>query len=596
LSGHGLPTYVRAWPDTNGLSDAAIVAAALRDLRPDHRFAFLHLSVLDGAGHRAGPGSRAVQDSLEETDRLLDALIEHVQRIWRRPRVILFGDHGMVPVLRAVDVLSPLRATGLAFGRDLGYFVDSTTIRFWFFSDVARETVRALLAGADYGHLVADAERARFGLGCASWSNGDEFFLAHPGVVFAPSFFGASAPRGMHGYDPECLDNQGAFIYWSRSDDRGRDAGVVHARQLFSTVLTACGIDLPEHAPLPVVPERCATIDSRFTISAEPAHEALVREDLERIRAATLATVPGCEAVLLGGSFGRGEGLVRDEPFPAAVNDYDVVVVGGVRTAGFDAARTALAHECRVDALDLNWLPAGLTMGPSQLTFDLRSSATVLYGRPDPIADWGTAAPGDLTMDDAWLALSNRACGLLEVVHVEGGSIREALDIQMTKLAAAAGDALLILWSDYHPALRIRATRFSSLADAAILEPGIVQTISRAYRRKLGHQHPVILPTEALQDAVRGVSLRHIPHLPAGQPDWCTRIAGHAVEGRGRQWPVTSPVARAADRLPPATASDLMTLYEEVWRLFFALRDARAPEEWQHRRDATVRKWRTVIH
>src|SRR5450759_3975695 len=51
-----------AWPETNRLAqhtDEAIVRHTLAELRPEHRFACVHLQELDGTGHVHGPNSAA---------------------------------------------------------------------------------------------------------------------------------------------------------------------------------------------------------------------------------------------------------------------------------------------------------------------------------------------------------------------------------------------------------------------------------------------------------------------------------------------------------------------------------------------------------
>ena len=51
LSAAGIRPVVHAWPDTNGRSDRSVVAAAINDIDASRRFAFVHLSGLDAAGH-----------------------------------------------------------------------------------------------------------------------------------------------------------------------------------------------------------------------------------------------------------------------------------------------------------------------------------------------------------------------------------------------------------------------------------------------------------------------------------------------------------------------------------------------------------------
>src|SRR5207247_3456012 len=60
LDERAMPWYQCSWPETNKLadrSDEGIAHQALNDLRPEHRFAYVHLQELDGIGQAFGPNS-----------------------------------------------------------------------------------------------------------------------------------------------------------------------------------------------------------------------------------------------------------------------------------------------------------------------------------------------------------------------------------------------------------------------------------------------------------------------------------------------------------------------------------------------------------
>src|SRR5262249_30200730 len=150
------------------------------------------------------------------------------------------------------------------------------------------------------------------------------------GVVFILNFFQGNPdpPPGMHGYAPEVTDNQGIFLlYDSSRRDRG-DAGVVEARQLFGTLLDRCGLPVPEPHRARIATGR-RTASPRFTCSGSQTAEDAARHQLTRTAARITALDPHYHAIAVGGSFGRGEGVMRSTgPGLAPVNDYDVIVVG----------------------------------------------------------------------------------------------------------------------------------------------------------------------------------------------------------------------------------------------------------------------------
>ena len=53
-----IPWYQCSWPESNKLpdhTDEGIVRQTLKDLEPNHRFAYVHMQELDGIGHAFGP-------------------------------------------------------------------------------------------------------------------------------------------------------------------------------------------------------------------------------------------------------------------------------------------------------------------------------------------------------------------------------------------------------------------------------------------------------------------------------------------------------------------------------------------------------------
>lgn len=600
LTAAGLPWHTSAWPDTNGLADAAIVERAVNAIGPEHRFAFVHLSALDGAGHAYGPGDHRTQAVLEESDRLAQTLIEHCQRTWTDPRILVFGDHGMVRVVRSVDVMASLHASGLRFARDVGYFVDSTVVRFWYFTADARRRVHELFADTDYGRFVDAVDRTQFGLDRCSWRNGEDFFLAHPGIVFSPSFFGASPPEGMHGYDPRAADNMGAFLYWSASDEQARDAGVVSASRLYATCLHGLGVAAPAEAGVAeaVRIDSCPPRRSTYTVEGSPDAEDLVTADLAAIRAGVTATVDNCEAIVIGGGFGRGEGYVRTTPSPCAVNDYDVLVVGGTVRGDIRALHTTLTARCRVDALDLSHLPAGYSVGACQMGFDLRYGSAVVFGQPDAVRDWGAAAPDSLTMADAWLGIANRVCGLLEVFASDAPA-SPMLRRQLIKLGVAIGDACLIDWHDYHPLLSVRRARFAALSRAAAIDRTCADTIADAYRDKLqAADGNDAWHVDSLSALCRAVRLLAGPS--AAGDGWHQDVARLAVDGRRRQCLVHASHLHLngarPNPLPAALAASLTRVYASIWPLLFEIQSGDPSHRWRGERDAVIGEWLKVVH
>ncbi len=503
LDQKGIPWYQCAWPETNRLAqhgDAAIVRQVLKDLRAEHRFAFVHLQELDGTGHLEGPNSRALQAKLAQTDRLCRELIETARQRYGEVNVVLFGDHGMVNVTRTLDLQPVLDATRLRFGADFAWFLDSTMARFWFYHRRARAAVIEAFRQVTGGHLLSETELKDFGIAGCDRRNAEMIFLADPGVLLFPNFFqGSGEPiKGMHGYDPDCPDNLGIFLAHSAKHPEwaGGSAGNVNPPALFPLVLELMGLD-PKASPAagPVVSPAAQSID-RFTMHPDPAAEAVVRSQLKAIVDAVERRVGQSEAIVLSGSFGRGEGGVFRGPDGRyhPVNDYDLLVVDRRDlSAALSGLGDALAKELGIDFVDLGYTDGQWqNLPPTVFNFDLKHGSRVIAGNAsvlDRIPDWPSA---ELPVYEAVKLLLNRTAGMLSGLRGQflagetpAPDLQRYLANQIAKALMALGDWHLLRWGGYDSSYSVRRQRFASLAPGAGIHPDAAARIDQAYAFKL---------------------------------------------------------------------------------------------------------------
>jgi len=510
----GLPWMQISWPyaEWRGpLTSAHIAGEALAKLSTDHRFAFIHLPDLDSTGHVHGPGSRELQTSLDETDRLSEMICARALELHRDPVVVFAGDHGMLPVVRSVNAAEALTATGLRFGHDFAFFIDSTTVRCWFFTESATRIAMAALDECGGGHWVSDDEKRRWQIEGIDARNGEAYFLADPGVVFSPSFFdwtGHYPPRGMHGYAPDVADNRALFLaHRPRQRDSG-DVGIVDARRLYPTFLSWLGWNPRDFTTAePVAGPKPTVARSRWFRAADPGVDALVESHLSRAVTAIRGRAPSATAVVLAGGFGRGEGTPAGiGPAARPSNDYDVLVLGieGTEIAGLG---DELAREFRMDFVDIS---GGRTLdrGPAARLgdFDLRYGSHVLWGDPAVVERLGAYAPADLDVVEAAFLVGNRSGGMLLGLtgeHAAPGDEAAYLSRQTSKFLIAIADAWLIVAGDYSASYAIRQQRFHDLAPAAGFSRNSLDAIDRAYSAKLGGSTEEFLniPMDTLLDA-----------------------------------------------------------------------------------------------
>ena len=181
----------------------------------------VYLGELDRAGHRFGPGAPGLKRAVREADSRLERIVSAWQA--RGAGILVLGDHGMVEVEDTVDVQAEIHAVarthGWRVGRDIFYFLDSTLCRFWFGNRVRagdmEQAVRARLKQSDLATRldVLEGDLAReLGSPMGDRRYGDLVVAARKGVMIWPDFFNPAPVRGMHGYDPDHVEQQGFLL------------------------------------------------------------------------------------------------------------------------------------------------------------------------------------------------------------------------------------------------------------------------------------------------------------------------------------------------------------------------------------------------
>jgi hypothetical protein len=533
LDRQGLAWRQCAWPETNRLADhtdEGIVRHVLQALRPEQRFLYVHLQELDGVGHLHGPNSAALQTRLARTDELCRELIETARKTAPALNVVLFGDHGMVNVTRPLDLAPVIASTKLRFGVDFGYFLDSTMARFWFYHRGAERAVRAAFDQVSGGHVLTADELKRFGIAGCDRRNGELYFLADPGVLLFPNFFqGEGEPiKGMHGYDPDCADNLGIFLLHCADQPElaGRRLGKVNPSQIFALLQRLIGLPGAAAAPLPAT--QPAPAQGRFTPRPEPAAEATVQRHMEIIVDAVRRAVGAVHAVVLTGSFGRGEGGVFQDGSGAwrPVNDYDIFVVSPRdHSRELKGLGEALARQLGLDFLDLGWTDGKWSHWPLTVAnYDLKYGSQVVAGDARILDALPAYASAELPVYEAAKLLLNRTAGLLSGLRGDmlGGAQLTAdqsryLANQIAKAQMALGDSYLIRWGGYDASYRVRRERFAALAPGAGLSEDVVRHVTQGYDFKL---HPDYSRYPAALETIRALR----PHLEAAVVDTVNRL------------------------------------------------------------------------
>lgn len=172
---------------------------------------FLSLTDLDAVSHQCGVGSRGYINKIEQLDKNIEILVNNFLKIHKRANIVILSDHGFVNIAKYIEP-NFSRIGELKELKDYIYFVDSTMIKFWTFSETAEDIIYDYLKKLTYGRVLNNNEREENHI--TSKGFGNLLFLLNKGCVFYPSFYGGLRRSvAMHGYGPEVEEHQGIFLY-----------------------------------------------------------------------------------------------------------------------------------------------------------------------------------------------------------------------------------------------------------------------------------------------------------------------------------------------------------------------------------------------
>jgi len=171
------------------------------------------VSTLDEIGHQFSPDSdeyaRGVQDVSSFVEQV-QHFVEH--RANSAIRMLIFGNHGMVPVRHLVPIWERLQHLRARLCSDYVCFLDSTLARFWFFNERAQREITDMILEIEGGQVVTPIEQEKYRIRYKHNRFGDLIWWAEGGNLIFPNFYQYIKPvKGMHGYRQEVIDNQTEF-------------------------------------------------------------------------------------------------------------------------------------------------------------------------------------------------------------------------------------------------------------------------------------------------------------------------------------------------------------------------------------------------
>lgn len=197
--------YTVVSQDEGHLSFNAVMEKFRAVVNMDKKDLFVVLGFADAEGHVCRRGELYSQ-RLHPYMEALHKIIKVYMRRHPDEEVLIVSDHGMSTVEHQVD-LELERHFGKPGRKSYVAYCDTAIMCIWVQAEELRKGMAEYLATKEYGHLLTDSDRQRFGITDPLF--GDIIFNLREGYVFADNWFGKSIrkPRlegsGMHGFWPE---------------------------------------------------------------------------------------------------------------------------------------------------------------------------------------------------------------------------------------------------------------------------------------------------------------------------------------------------------------------------------------------------------
>jgi hypothetical protein len=219
-------------------------------------------------------------DSPSETSRFYGVIDDFVRQLHEKclqknKILMIVSDHGHEPILDSIDLCAKLREMDLT-DSDLSYFIEVSSVRLWFHTDVARKRVTEWLADLPAGKLVRYDAMSAHNVNLADERYGEYFFFLDPGYIFFPHdfhhpmarlFFGLTDPmQRSRLIDPRHRGNHGHLAHFEAEKslmllaDTGFESEAANADILHvaPSILSVIGAELPPTMSRPGLFKRCA--------------------------------------------------------------------------------------------------------------------------------------------------------------------------------------------------------------------------------------------------------------------------------------------------------------------------------------------------
>jgi len=158
----------------------------------------LHFVILDRVGHKHGPNSLEIKESLKSIDGSIKKIFDFLKS--DIDFVVIFADHNMVQIEKNINLWEKLGEIDAKLVVDYLVFLNSPMCRFWFKDRMIGEKIRKFLGSLnEYGKIITKEELRIWEIPVDK-KYGDIIFCVKKGVNISPDFYHLGEIKGMHGY------------------------------------------------------------------------------------------------------------------------------------------------------------------------------------------------------------------------------------------------------------------------------------------------------------------------------------------------------------------------------------------------------------
>ncbi len=240
LRQHQLGFEVVGMSNSAGDEFAQIGPHEFKDICP---WTYFFLGSVDSYSHHYGQSSPETIERMRRLDELVHTQYEQYRQRVSDFDIVVFSDHGHIPVEKRVDIQAHFRRKGHNLYQFLN-LVEANYARFWCRTDKERATIERILADMEGGFILTPEQMQQYHVNMPDNRYGDIVYYLDRPAIFSKTIWGfGRTQKSMHGYLPDYAESDGIFL----SDRALVEGSHVELVDVLPTILSSLGLPVPAY-------------------------------------------------------------------------------------------------------------------------------------------------------------------------------------------------------------------------------------------------------------------------------------------------------------------------------------------------------------